>query len=307
LSHGRPSCPAAIADPVKPINVLTGNNRSTETDLSFSTAHEKEFKLYRTYNSRIKLDSPIGYGWRHNYHVVLEPMSAAGPNTYTIRDESNHLHYFQDQWAEGRFVGVRSTSGALTFNMDNSYTWHRPNGITYTFDQYLKLVSKTDGNANVQTLAYDVKNRLASITDEATGRIMGFTYTADDRIAAITGPITTAVPDGIWVRYHYDTLGNLINVQYADNGNGLVKIGVIFWSIWRSQIFPGTRAIGSGWRVPRRRGFPHPEVEFSGLLFAQAPMAEAIAIPRPLERINPALQGPGNVEPVAVPWRYPRA
>jgi hypothetical protein len=73
-----------------------------------------------------------------------------------------------------------------------------------------------------------------------------------------------------------------------------------------AAIFAETK-IGSGWRASRRCGFPQPEVEFSGLLFAQAPMAEAITIPRPLSRINPALQGPGNVEPVSVPWRYPRA
>jgi YD repeat-containing protein len=110
--------------------------------------------------------------------------------------------------------------GHIVNETDGTFTWYRPNDIIYTFDADLKLVAKTDGNGNVQTLIYNTDGLLDTVTDEATGRTLGFVYNTDDRIESITGPVTDAVTDGIWVTYQYDTDGNLTQVTYADDGNG---------------------------------------------------------------------------------------
>ena len=57
------------------------------------------------------------------------------------------------------------------------------------------------------------------MADTATGRALAFNYNGNDLLENITGPVTSAVSDGIWVRYGYDGNDNLISVTYAD-GSG---------------------------------------------------------------------------------------
>jgi len=45
---------------------------------------------------------------------------------------------------------------------------------------------------------------------------LAFHYDSNDLIEYIAGPVTTAVADGEWVSYGYDTNNNLISVTYAD-------------------------------------------------------------------------------------------
>ena len=42
---------------------------------------------------------------------------------------------------------------------------------------------------------------------------------AAGRVASVTGPVTAAVADGVWVAYGYDAAGNLVSATYAD-GSG---------------------------------------------------------------------------------------
>lgn len=208
-----------------PINIISGENQEIETDLLFSTPHEKGFKFYRTYKSRSELNTTIGYGWAHNYNISLDSFFSPDAHAFEIVDESGRKHYFQDNTGSGIYGGIMSTQGYLLLEDDGTLTWYRPNGIQYTFNDSHQLIAKTDGNGNVQTLAYDTDGRLDTVTDQATGRSMGFVYNADDRIDHIIGPVTEAVPDGIWVTYQYDTDGNLVRVIYADDNNGSAASG----------------------------------------------------------------------------------
>ncbi|MFZ1983121.1 MAG: DUF6531 domain-containing protein, partial [Desulfatitalea sp.] len=215
---GVPKCPNDKVG--NPISVISGNKEETETDLQFNTFHEKGFKFYRTYKSRSEISSVLGFGWTHNYHVVMEQFLSASTYAYQIKDESGRNHHYQDIDGDGTYIGIMSTKGTLVHEPDGTFTWHRSNDITYTFNQNLQFIAKTDGNGNVQSLAYDAEGLLESVTDQATGRAIGFHYNVANRIDYITGPITTAVPDGIWFRYQYDTNGNLTRVEYADSNNG---------------------------------------------------------------------------------------
>ena len=220
---GQPKCPNSKVG--NPISIMSGNNEETETDLQFSTPHERGFKLYRTYKSRSDNISPLGYGWTHNYNVVLNAYNGDVNNVYQITDESDRIHNFRDYEGDGIYIGIQSTKGHLVEDTDGSLIWYRGNGVTYTFNSGLKLVSKTDGNGNVQILAYNTDGLLETVTDESTGRSIGFIYNADGRIENVTGFVTNAVTNGIWVTYQYDIEDNLTRVIYADDDNGSTASG----------------------------------------------------------------------------------
>ncbi len=220
---GKPKCPKE--DEGNPISVISGNNKEVEIDLEFDTPHGKGFRFYRTYKSRSEVNATLGYGWTHNYNVVLEIYDSSLESTYRITDESGRYHYYEDLDSDGIYVGFLSTRGYLVAEPDDTFTWYRPNDIKYTFDQQLQLITKEDANGNVQSIAYDTNNQLESVSDESTDRSIGFAYNAEGRIDHITGPITPAVPDGIWVSYAYDTNGNLTRVTYADDDNGSTASG----------------------------------------------------------------------------------
>ena len=60
------------------------------------------------------------------------------------------------------------------------------------------------------------------MTDNASGRVLTFNYTSG-LLTSITGPVTAAVDDGIWVEYGYDGNQNLTTVTYAD-GSGITYV-----------------------------------------------------------------------------------
>jgi RHS repeat-associated protein len=162
----------------------------------------------------------MGYGWTHNYNIILSLSDPSRTDHFRITDESGRYHLYKDTSGNNIHTGCMSTTGTLVREAGGTYTWHRANGTTYTFNQDLKFTSKTDGNGNVQSLSYNTEGLLETVTDHSTGRTIGFLYNEEDRIEHITGPITAAVPGGIWITYQYDAVGNLTRVIYADDDNG---------------------------------------------------------------------------------------
>jgi RHS repeat-associated protein len=220
---GAPKCPKD--EEGNPINILSGQKEEVEIDIEFPTPHDQKFRFYRTYKSRSGAYSSLGYGWTHNYNIdLVQPTPSVG-NHYRITDESGRYHIYRDYYGDGTYVGVMSAKGSFVAELDDTFTWYRANGTKYTFNQHRQLISKEDLNGNAQTLIYDADDRLETVTDQATGRSLGFVYNADSRIQQITGPVTEAVPDGIWCSYQYDTEGNLTHVIYADDDNGSTASG----------------------------------------------------------------------------------
>jgi YD repeat-containing protein len=64
-------------------------------------------------------------------------------------------------------------------------------------------------------------NRMERVVDHAGGRVLTFNYDVNGLLSSISGPITPAVPSGIWAFYGYDENENLVTVSYAD-GSGFV-------------------------------------------------------------------------------------
>lgn len=206
-----------VADP---INIFNGNLYDSQEDLSFASPFTGGLTFQRSYNSRSSSSSPMGIGWTHSYDIKLNPAYSGSDLIKEVTGKTGRGIYFQGNTQNNVAQGAFSENSSITFE-SNTYTWTKDDGSVLVFDSTGQLLSITDKNENIQTLTYDTTSGLLdTVTDQTSGRTLTFHYNADSRIDHITGPVTTAVPDGIWVSYQYDTNGNLTRVTYADGSNG---------------------------------------------------------------------------------------
>ncbi|MCP4723101.1 MAG: hypothetical protein GY860_26920 [Desulfobacteraceae bacterium] len=203
------------------INVFNGNNYQAETDIAFNSPFKGGFTFKRSYNSRSTDDSTIGFGWNHNYNFVLIPNFGGSDQLIKIIGSTGRGIYFDDNDVDGIFTGAFSENSSISKDQDDNYIRTIDDGTVLKFDGTTgAFLSITDKSGNIQSLSYNTDNLLETVTDQATGRSLTFYYTSDNKIDHISGPVTQAVPDGVWVSYSYDANDNLTGVQYADDGNG---------------------------------------------------------------------------------------
>jgi RHS repeat-associated protein len=198
------------------IRILNGNIVEHRTDLLFSSSNRLELSLRAVYNSRSDILSSMGYGWTYTYEVSLDPGFVMGSSLYLkIVDQTGMAHYFEEAGG-GLYAGVFNERTRVMAEA-GGYVWHQLDGAKYAFSASGQLTWMDDSAGNRLELAYDTNNRLETVTDISSGRILTFHYNADGRLTSITGPITDAVPSGTWVTYGYDANQNLTSVTYADN------------------------------------------------------------------------------------------
>lgn len=207
------------------INYLNGNNFQQETDISFNSPFDNGFKFKRCYNSQSADTTTMGHGWRHNYDIILHPQFNDSQYLIKIKGRSGRGYYFEDYDLDGLFKGAFQEISSIIRNAQGSYIWTRSDGMVYTFDSTGLLTSIADKNGNIQSFVYNDDNLLETVTDNATGRVLTLFYSHDNKIQYITGPVISAVPDGIWVSYIYDDNDNLTGVAYADGENGSAASG----------------------------------------------------------------------------------
>lgn len=227
----KPQLPSDIANDdgdqyiSNPISIYNGNKRETQTDVSITTPIANGLTFTRYYNSRLEHNNALGFGWSHQFGDVITYIEFNGANYLRIT-KANGWHVFFAEETGGRWGGAFKERTHLMAENDG-YTWFHRDGTRYHFSlpgeltlgAVDRLTWVEDVHGNRQTFAYDTAERLQSITDAASGRILTFHYNTDNRIAHISGPVTAAVSDGFWVHYGYDTNENLTSVTYAD-GSG---------------------------------------------------------------------------------------
>lgn len=222
-----PQCPQKNLK-ADPINIYNGNHFEQQVDLSFNSPFQGGFAFKRYYNSLSMEQGALGYKWRHNFSVKMNDRFSNTVEVTEIIGPTGKSRYYEDFDRNGIYKGAYLADGTIYGKPGNqNMLWKREDGTSYEFENKNGfLVAITDPNGNVQRLSYDSRSRLASVTDEASGSRLTFHYNGySNRIDHITGPITPAVPDGVWARYTYEA-GKLTKVEYADDGNGSGASGV---------------------------------------------------------------------------------
>jgi YD repeat-containing protein len=196
------------------IRILNGNLVEVRSDLDFPSPNHLGFRLLAVYNSRYENLGFMGYGWTHSYEVSLDPAFVIeGVPSVRIIDGTAKTFYFREE-VPGEYSGLFGEHSRVKAEADG-YVWYRLDGSVYSFSSTGRLIRMADAAGNSIDLTHDLNNRLERVTDTASGRALTFHYNGD-RLHQVSGPVTAAVPNGVWVTYGYDGNQNLTTVTYAD-------------------------------------------------------------------------------------------
>jgi RHS repeat-associated protein len=214
----------------KPVNLYTGSETLTRTDLSIGNLYP--ITIQRRYNSTSVYDSPLGYGWALNYdkRLYIYPDGSA-----TVRKDCGQKLRFT--WSVLGFSAPVGDYGTLEQNADGTYTYTSKDGTKENYDIYGRLATivNTKGNSLVLTYIADYRTPLTGILlanlDLSTPGIVSYDYRLNkieekDGTGSLTNVSVTFSYDtstgrlnGLWdntgyrsVTYNHDTSGNLTGV-----------------------------------------------------------------------------------------------
>jgi YD repeat-containing protein len=201
------------------VRILNGNNIENRQDISFPSPNRMGLSFDATYNSLSGTTGYLGFGWTHTYEVSVDPSFEIESETYVrILDSTGRALYFVEQG--GGVYGGAFKERSYVKEESGEYIWYRLDGNRYGFSGPGRLNWIEDGKSGTSlVMSYDAQDRLDTVTDTSSGRDLTFQYNANGRLESVSGPITNAVPSGIWVTYAYDADQNLVSVTYAD-GSG---------------------------------------------------------------------------------------
>jgi len=200
------------------VRILNGNTVEFRSDIVFPSPHNLDLFFAAIYNSRSNSSGVLGFGWSYTYSVVLDPAYEMAGQTYLkIVDQTGRAVYFKEETA-GVYKGEFNERSQVKVEA-GEYVWCCLDGSKYGFSATGQLLWIDDEKGNRLVLGYDAQNRMQTVTDISSGRVLTFNYTAGVLLESISGPITQGVPSGIWATYGYDVNQNLISVTYAD-GSG---------------------------------------------------------------------------------------
>jgi RHS repeat-associated protein len=201
-NFGPPSSTNPVGDTGEPINTLTGNFYSVQTDLAIS-GRGFPFVFNRYYNSLDTTAGPLGIGWTHSYNLSLTVNGSTG--VVSVRQQDGSVVAFQPTSGGAYSPTTPGLFDALTMSSNGSYLLRRRNQTVLLFSSAGVLQSVTDRNGNTQTLAYTIAGDLASITD-TVGRAITFAVNGSHQIVSMSDPV------GRTVSYAYDPFGRLSTV-----------------------------------------------------------------------------------------------
>lgn len=204
LNYSSPKNSEAVNEPV---NILTGNYYSTDTDLSISDLG-LPLEIIRYYNSLDTRVGMLGSSWRISYDSTISADVATGKGTIIYPD--GHTVVFEPKSGTNEYTAPESIFDTLVKNVDGTYSLELQNKLEYIYNTAGRLSAITDQNGNSVTLRYDGSGALISVNG-AGGKSLSFT-SENGRIKTITDP------DGRIVEYNYDVSGKLLQVKSAGGG-----------------------------------------------------------------------------------------
>jgi RHS repeat-associated protein len=182
------------------VELESGNLGLTHTDIPEIKNRGLSLSFTRSYNSAGSGGfNPFGYGWHHNYQVLLthftqgnpaDPNSPAGPYYEILGGEGSGVTFNASDVVVGVDAQARAPhQGTLRKNADNTFDYFTKSHIKYHFQQEITASSVAlfnqgymgnlsyieEPNGNRLTLNYDGQGRLFSVMDSSQ-RKLEFTY-----------------------------------------------------------------------------------------------------------------------------------
>ncbi|CAK0780119.1 hypothetical protein CCP4SC76_7230003 [Gammaproteobacteria bacterium] len=196
--------PAAPPPPMcgNPINAATGNKLQPESD--FTAASQTQIGLRRYYNSQDTTASGFGKNWHSTWHrgLIIKDSNTVSVTRADERKDKFTLN--GSTWTAA--ADVTSTLGG---SAQSGWILRTANDTQEGYSSDGRLMSLTNREGLVTTLAYDGNKRLTSVTGPF-GHALKFENTASGNVSKMT------TPDGQAYSYAYDTNNNLTSVTYPD-------------------------------------------------------------------------------------------
>lgn len=155
------------------------------------------------YNSINPSAATMSHGWSHSYEIALQDQ---GNGAVLFRDGPSSRLYVRVGDVYQSPAGDRST---FVKNTDGTYVVTEQNGLKHTFDQWGRIVSRSDGNGSTKSFNYTGGN-LSTLVD-GSGRATSFAYDPNGKLLSITDP------KGNSYTFSYES-GNLTVVTHPDGG-----------------------------------------------------------------------------------------
>jgi RHS repeat-associated protein len=205
-----------------PVNLVSGNLYHPERDLAIRGRGGLDIVFERTYNSNVRKDGPLGFGWTHSFNHQLQ-----------FFDENANGTVDTVIWVDGSGsasrLSVAGTASGVPLNAtltpqtglrvtakreaNGEYSLKEKSGLVFYFQnipgtagQTAKLVRVVDRNNNALSFGYSGAN-LSTVVD-GIGRTLRFWYDNG-------GSHFTRITDwaGRTFRYTYDGRGNLVKFE----------------------------------------------------------------------------------------------
>ncbi len=184
-----------------PVNLVSGNMYHPEWDIHLKGRGGLDLAFERTYNSNVRKDGPLGYGWTHSFSHYLVFMDDSGD------DQTSQVVWMNGSGATNTFnmaglvTGVPVSTSFTNFSKDLSVTAQREangeysirekSGLTFYFeniaglpDEQAKLIRVTDRNGNSTHFAYSGEN-LSTVTDDLNRSLTFYYDNADQHITRV--------------------------------------------------------------------------------------------------------------------------
>lgn len=190
----------------KPVNCATGNESSSQTDLSVP-GRGIPLTFTRTYNSLAAVNQKsagsFGYGWSGSFgaHLVASPTEK---QIEVVQANGSAVVFSGTPGTVGEFTAPAWAQAKLSLNSEHIYVYTLPSREVLKFNEQGELLSEADRNGNTTSLSYTEAGLLEAVTDPA-GRKLTFAYNAEGLVESIKDPM------GHTVKYAYEH-GNLVSV-----------------------------------------------------------------------------------------------
>ncbi len=202
-----------------PVHPGTGEFFIRETDLALPGVG-LNVELIRTYKSRSRDTSPLGYGWTHSYHQFLKTKTTACGDLRVEWKTGQGTSLVFEGSEENGWMAESKSPFKLKASSEDEFVITNSNGVRSTFEKsgqsLFVLTSIQDLNDNTIALSWENDSeatlpsaRLRQITD-TMGRQIDFHY-ENGFLTRVDVPLL-----GAELRYHVDENGDLVRFEDPD-------------------------------------------------------------------------------------------